>query len=396
MAYNAELAHSFAKRRDRDEARFFAGRRAEIASFDDAAAEAADSRQAVFRIFQGAPGCGKTSLAAHLRKTRQDGLLHVVLDERHLESHEALAAQVEDAGRQAASHARRAAEATVRLATSYLRAAPMGEAVGGAIARRGLGKATLVLHRDEAQTLDEASRRTLLTLHTVGLGVPTVFACTGLSHTARQIRRLPGLSRLANNAVVNMERLSEDECADSTCQMLTALAVSATADERAGMARTIAPMSRRWPQHLCCAQQALCEELIRADGVLKDVDVNAVRAKADARRYEYYRERLADTVLGEWPELTQTVVTQVGRRRPSTLRGVGELCIEQIEALALNKHPLFNVHPSDFADTLVEKGVLSFTSDGCVGASIPSLAAWLRNTYPAKARDLPSAGSAPA
>ena len=83
-------------------------------------------------------------------------------------------------------------------------------------------------------------------------------------------------------------------------------------------------------------------------------------------------------------------------RRPSTLRGVGELCIEQIEALALNKHPLFNVHPSDFADTLVEKGVLSFTSDGCVGASIPSLAAWLRNTYPAKARDLPSAGSAPA
>ena len=237
MVFNADLARRHAKRRDRDVASFFAGREAEIASFEDAVEEA-DSRQAVFRVFQGAPGCGKTSLAVHLRETRKQGLVHVVLDERHLESYEALAAQVEapqsrsgishplgtgsasgpatptahvtsaagrsapssvcsveGAGRQVTSGARKAAEVTVRLATAYLRAAPVGDTFGGTIARRGLDEATLVLYRDEAQTIDDASRKTLLTLHTVGLGVPTVCVFTGLSHTARRIKRLPGLSR---------------------------------------------------------------------------------------------------------------------------------------------------------------------------------------------------------
>ena len=56
-------------------------------------------------------------------------------------------------------------------------------------------------------------------------------------------------------------------------------------------------------------------------------------------------------------------------------RDVGELCIEQIEALELNKHPLSNVAPEEFANTLVEKGVLSFTSDDRVDASIPTMTA---------------------
>lgn len=115
-----------------------------------------------------------------------------------------------------------------------------------------------------------------------------------------------------------MERMAEDECVDSTRQMLRALSVSATLDEEAAMARRLVPISRRWPQHLYCARQALCEELNRVHGVLKAVDVDTVRARADASRHEYYRGRLADTVLGEWPELTQTVVTQVARHRPAT------------------------------------------------------------------------------
>ena len=70
------------------------------------------------------------------------------------------------------------------------------------------------------------------------------------------------------------------------------------------------------------------------------------------------------------------------------MRGVGELCIEQIEALELDKHPLFNVAPDEFANTLIEKGVLSFTSDDRVDASIPTMTAWLQHMYPAKVRDV--------
>ena len=49
---------------DRGIAPYFAGRKREIESFMDALAAAARKDQAVFRIFQGAPDCGKTSLAA--------------------------------------------------------------------------------------------------------------------------------------------------------------------------------------------------------------------------------------------------------------------------------------------------------------------------------------------
>ena len=71
MRFDAPRAHQLLRQRDRDDAPFFAGRRAEIQRFDDALAEVGGRREhdnaATFLVYQGAPGCGKTSLMHHLR-----------------------------------------------------------------------------------------------------------------------------------------------------------------------------------------------------------------------------------------------------------------------------------------------------------------------------------------
>ena len=94
MPFDRDLATELLKSRDRDTARFFAGRRDEIRAFDDAADEAGQSEQAIFRIYQGAPGCGKTSLAAHLAETRADRLLFVKLRPKDLIDDNAMSVRI--------------------------------------------------------------------------------------------------------------------------------------------------------------------------------------------------------------------------------------------------------------------------------------------------------------
>ena len=240
MSFNADLADELLHARDRDTARFFAGRGAEIDRFDAAVREAAGSRQALFRIFQGAPGCGKTSLAAHLRRARAAETLFIDLGVEDFADREALAARVRLIASNAAPMWAKVAATGLEALGSRLKmaAAAEAEAAHGALADRVIGKATLVLHMDEAQTIDETARNVLVGLHTRGMGVPTVCLFTGLSHTESRIRSLDGLSRLASNATINMGRMSDAECADSTRMMLGVLAPNGTRAERGGMCPT--------------------------------------------------------------------------------------------------------------------------------------------------------------
>ena len=99
MAFNAALASRIEKGGDRDVAPYFAGREREMSHFDDALVEVDyKKKQTVFRVFQGAPGCGKTSLLHHLRETRREDqdLLFVEVDSA-LESRAEVLAHVVDA-----------------------------------------------------------------------------------------------------------------------------------------------------------------------------------------------------------------------------------------------------------------------------------------------------------
>ena len=67
MRFDHALAQLILEAGDRDDALFFAGREIETASFEVAVRQARQFGKVEFRIFQGPPGCGKTSFAPHLR-----------------------------------------------------------------------------------------------------------------------------------------------------------------------------------------------------------------------------------------------------------------------------------------------------------------------------------------
>lgn len=381
MAFDSEQAKRIIDQGDRDVAPFFAGREQEIARFDSALREAAYKDQAVFRIFQGAPGCGKTSLAARLKARRSDDVLFVALDNEDLASRQALATRIKEEADDNANLGVRITAATLRGVAEAFKATSVSEGIdkrAGALARRGR---TVVLHLDEAQTVFQREADVVRDLHRRGIGVPCVCLFTGLSHTEDRIRSLEGLSRLARNATVNMGRMADAECEASTAMMLEKLGVETAAAERRKAIGVVVEESHGWPQHLFCTQQALCRELLRTNGDLDGVDLERSRAESLVARQAYYTGRLAYGELARWPALVAAVAGQVMREQANTEPELTKLCRREIGRLKLHEDQDFTADPLDFVRQMVEKGVLSFAPDRHYIVPIPSMLTWLRETH---------------
>ncbi len=381
MLFNRQMAVEVAQRDDRDTAPFFAGREKEIGAFDIAVENAVTKPQAIFRIYQGAPGCGKTSLAVHLRETRADELLFVSPRAEHLRDNRALSNCIQ---RAALEHGPDGSSFAIDLATaaaSYLKASDLADGV-----RRGLAKAfsrgaRLVLHFDEAHSFPESVDRTLAELHTIGAGVPCVVMMTGLAHTEARVTAISGLSRLADNAVVEMGEMDASECAASTVQMLDALNVTgySTFAERDSLAKLTAELAHKWPQHLHCAQVALCEELLRVDGVASNVDPDRVRSRSDERRYRYYDRRLKAPIFRIDPTVTHRIIVEIAKERHPPLKArwqLRQICEDVIDRAGMSDAPEFQELPRvAFATALIEKGIVS-DANGKWDIAIPSMANW--------------------
>lgn len=371
MAFDNELAQKVLDLGDRDTALFFAGRGEEIRRFESALRASALKEEAVFRIYQGAPGCGKTSLLAHLREQPPDGVLFVRIEERHLAGSDALKARIEKVAVDEGPFYARIGSEAARAIGEGLRLKGTGERldafIGAMTAKR---VKTVVVHMDEAQLIGPPEQPGLLALHRDGLGIPTVCLLAGLSHTARNLGEIGGISRLASDAIVNMGAMAHDECVESTGMMLEELNVDGTDAEKSRMTEMVAGLSRGWPHHLCGAQRALCKDLIRTNGVLKDANTRRVKSESEQNRHSYYSGRFDHPVLSEHPPLTAAIIKKVNERRPASLLALKRLCQETLEettGLAA---------PGEYADALIEKGAVSITMDGGCEIPIPSLADW--------------------
>ena len=379
--FDAERARHVATTDDRDEAPFFAGRAAEIRHFDEAIAQARQrgphNTRSLVRIFQGAPGCGKTSLVTHLQQIRND-LLFVAVEPEDFANREAITTRVLQQVARQASAADKALSWGLGAVTAMVRAGEAGEELRKALAGRDARKTMIVPHMDEAQRI-WPSADGVVSLHTRGMegGVPTVCVFTGLSHTAERIRAIEGMSRLADEAIVNMGRMSDGECAASTMAMLAA--VGALGDHETTATRAAA-LAHGWPQHLTGVHKALCRELIRTDGRLDQVDDERVSRDSTARRHAYYRQRLEGTVLGDDTAFTARVVGAIRRRGPMNRRALIRLCAKQISAAGFNDDVDTRVTGEGFGRALVEKGVLAETpSGGRYEVATPSMADWLQD-----------------
>ena len=383
-SFDSAAAQRFIEQDDRDEAWFFAGRETECEAFAAAARQAygssSDSRRprAVLRIFQGAPGCGKTSLVRRMEAERRD-LLFVLVDEQHLTDANALTQRIA----QEALDQRKGANILSGLAVAALEASRMkaaSEALLRGAGDRAAKQAGLVIWLDEAQTVDE-SCKALASAHKGALGVPALVVLSGLPTTARCVRSIPGLFRLADAAVIDMGAMTDDECAASTRMMLKAFGTEATDAAMVEAAESVAAMAVGWPQHLTGAQKALAKALIATDGDLQEVDMAAVALDSDDRRTAYYGQRLDSGVLIDDPALAVAVITEIGSGH------IDRDLHSMVGAVRGHAQALDSYHQSAeaakaFLDDMVRHGILirrRSPTDVMLdrwSVAVPSMAAW--------------------
>lgn len=395
MSFDADKASTFViNRDDRDIAPFFAGRRDEIQHFERAVEQldthGNTNKRVLFRIYQGPPGCGKTSLIEHLRTRLSDRLMFVDINPDHLASTDSLMKRVRNEAVGAGPLGSKIAAKVAEAMSVCLRLGGTGKEVQEHIADRSVKDMRVILHLDEAQRIGPAERPVLLNLHTTGLGVPSILVMTGLDHTVDKVAGIGGLSRLSRNSVMNMGAMKEEECAASTLMMLNRFHVDGDEQEKAQATEKTAHLSRGWPQHLNGAQVALCRELIRTDGALRDVDTDRIRSESDQGRYEYYLARLTRSALAIHPPLTMSVIIKMNERPPSSIGEFGRLCRREMERSGWIDDPNFaQTTPEIFASTLIEKGVVSITLDGCCKIPIPSMADWAASKIDAEPSSTP-------
>lgn len=377
MTFDAHSAYQFSVSEDRDVAPFFAGRGHEIQKFGNALEGARNRRTTVFRVFQGAPGCGKTSLLNHLMDTRPADTLFAAMRREDLASKHALDARVHDIVASAHSSGSRIVARAGEDVAKRFKLDRMFAEIKRTYVEHEAKETRIVLYMDEAQTIRPSEQRGLMELHTYGLGFPSVLLLTGLGHTADKLRNA-GISRLSQEAVTNMGPLSDAECRQSTAELLCRYGTLGSDSGKDRAIGTIAALAHGWPQHLCGAQKALCAELGRTGGEIEPVDWDRVRSVSDARRHSYYDARISGTPLGEWSVVTARVVAEVRDRHPADMGELRGLCRRVMERPEVTGDPEFDASPREFAALLIQRGMLSVAPDGRYDVAIPSMGDWLQ------------------
>lgn len=391
MSFNRELAQKIIEGSDRNIARFFAGREREIESFRHAVTEATEQRQTAFRIFTGAPGCGKSSLLEHIVGTHEDvpELLFVPVGQEELRSMDALLRHIVDTAlhspnRGSSARVRAGLGASARAVAEFLKARTFAEAVLDWQQERALDQVTVVLQIDEAQNLKSKHLSTLAELHANGLPrIRSVALIAGLPHTKDRLDDA-GISRTARNADVDMGAMAPNECAESTLAMFDELRVVGSDGECTALAHRMASSSMGWPQHLNRAQEAVCKMLLPANGAVADADLPGMDRLVEQGKAEHYARRIEHRAFGHNPALVQRILITVDSERVETDEDLLSVCHREIEASGSmythTKPDLLQI-----AAALERRGVIAH-QDGLYVVPIPSMVTWAKEQLRERAK----------
>ena len=189
MAFERDQARKSIDLGDRDIAPFFAGRAVETRHFESAfnTLDWANKRSAAFRVYQGAPGCGKTSLVEYLRQRHSGDTLFVDIRNRHLVAEEALIDQIRRTAVSVGSGAGKAIAAFGQAVGAYLRVVkPGSDEARSFVADHAARNAKIVVFMDEAQLVGEETAARTRTAPHFGSGVPDHRRVCGLEPHVRQ------------------------------------------------------------------------------------------------------------------------------------------------------------------------------------------------------------------
>lgn len=387
MGFNHEAAERFLRMGDRDRTPYFAGRESQLRHFGTGLREACDKPRdaAIFRLYQGVPGAGKSALAKHIEAQHAGQALFVRVSPQKCTDIDTIRDLARTAAEDTDGLLARLGRHIVRDSAEAMRITRMGGEIAAAITSGRHSRIPVILHIDEVQGLTERNGPALVDLHTIGLDVaPCVVLMTGLTHAEQNVRATaPGMSRLSADTCVQMEPMPAAEAMASTTLMLDDLRAHGTAARRAAALDVVAREAQGWPQHLHFAQHYLCEELRRNDGDLDAVELAHVAAATTERREDYYRKRLEDQPLALDPHLVARIVADVEARSegPGSMPPV-ELyrLVDEHWSRHADEATLRRVSTVEaYADALTEKGVLTpLPNNGGFATPIPSMSTWLR------------------
>ena len=327
------------RRTDRSEAGrepFFRGRDAEYGVYRSAVTSLSEGIVGGgTMVFQGAPGAGKSALmeecmeAVRRHSTPEEPWVAVAMDPDALKSPAAVVRAMVNAASAESERLREIASGTsvgralddlLDLARKLFHelsergGGALGVSVGGRNDDEGmtaswvfqnatplLKKFHIVVCVDEAQNTPVSgnTKGVMDCLHRDPQGIPLVAAFFGLSDTQDVLRQC-GLSRFADERVVTLEQLPDEDAACAIRSAFDAYGFAGTPKDREVWVNELAELSQGWPQHInrvaVSAVRVICDNRGRMDGSLLEQALHRGKERKDA----YYAGRLAAGSSRAW------------------------------------------------------------------------------------------------
>ncbi len=357
-------------------------------------------------IFQGAPGAGKSALmqecmaAVRLHSTPEVPWVAVAIKSRALQSPIDVVATMVDALHKE-SERLRSVSSGVATTKTFDNLLQMGKKLYQELSERGggafglsvggrrsgeftvegvfrnaaplLSKFHIVVCVDEAQNMPiaETTRDVIDILHQSSHGIPLLTAFFGLSNTQDVLRRC-GLSRLADERIVNLEPLHYDDAVCAIQSVFDAYQFTGTLADRTAWVESLAELSQGWPQHVNRVCVAAVRVIREHGGQINSELLEQALERGKESKDRYYAARLA---AGSNQVSIYRELAQVAEERG------GALSINEIKSIAESALDGWEETPTEFLDNALHVGLLAPTrgTPGHYQIPIPSFADYLKD-----------------
>ncbi len=215
-----------------------------------------------------------------------------------------------------------------------------------------LEKFHIVVCVDEAQNIPVGSRvqGVMNCLHGNPQGIPLVAAFFGLSDTGDRLRQC-GLSRFADERLVDLEPLSVDEAADAIRSAFETYGFAGTAADKAQWVEQLAALTQGWPQHVNRAAVAAARVLRENGGRIEARLLPQALADGKARKDAYYAGRLDAGILE--PRIYKQIALAAGDAQD------GALSRSELRSLATPELESAAIAFDDFLTNALHAGLLA-------------------------------------
>ena len=254
----------------------------------------------------------------------------------------------------------------------------------------GKSSVPVILLFDEIQTKlrDSASSQSreqlsdnLRLLHTGQHNAPLFPVYGGLANSA-DLLRAAGLTRLAMGSELTLPGFSDDEIDELMTRFVeqhlsSARPPQATLDQ---WGTSLRRDSQGWPMHCRNFLIALCEQIRAKDWRPQEVDLDAVRIRAQKLRFNYYIQRMQD-ILEDQEAPVSTVLEALRQNGAQKRRQIVELI-----AQSYKDYPTTGldggVAPEEMTaggifDAMLHSGIVQKTGTSKFACPIPSLASYI-------------------